>query len=379
MDFELSDEQRAIRDSTRSLLQRHPGAARAVADSPSGFDTGLWRQGTELGWSALAAPEELGGLGQGVVDLTVVAIEHGRFVTASPFMPTVAVLDALLHSGQPERHDALVEKLIGGESSAAWAFTEPHRSPTVDALQTSARSADGGYRLTGEKVTVADASAADVLLVDAVLDGRPARFLVPRDASGVKIRRIESLDITRELDDVTFDDVHVDHDGIVGSPDSTRAAIERTLALMTVLACAELVGVGEYLLETSVEYAKAREQFGVPIGSFQAVKHKCADMRMWVQASRAATLHAAMSLDAESRSTSKETTKETAKAVSVAKAFVSESICKTAGEALQVHGGIGFTWEHDLHLYIRRARADAALYGDADHHHRALCALLESR
>ncbi|ATD72287.1 MULTISPECIES: acyl-CoA dehydrogenase family protein [Gordonia] len=373
MDFELTDEQRAIRDSTRSLLQSHPGAARAVADSPSGFDAGLWRQGTELGWSALAAPEDVGGLGQGVVDLALVAVEHGRFVTASPFMPTVAVLDALLRAG--DDHAALIDALVSGESSAAWAFTEPHRSPTVDALQTTAVAADSGYRITGEKVTVADASTADVLLVDAVLEGNPARFLVPRDASGVKIRRIESLDITRELDDITLDAVHVGQEALLGSPDTARAAIERTLRLMTVLACAELVGVGEYLLETSVDYAKAREQFGVPIGSFQAVKHKCADMRMWVQASRAATLHAAMSLDADEAGSSL----ETARAVSVAKAFVSDSICKTAGEALQVHGGIGFTWEHDLHLYIRRARANAALYGDADHHHEALCALLEAR
>ncbi len=374
MDFELTDEQRAIRDSTRSLLQSHPGAARALADTAAGFDAGLWRQGTELGWSALAAPEEAGGLGQGVADLAIVAVEHGRFVTASPFMPTVAVLDALLRSGT-DHHAALIDALISGESSAAWAFTEPRRSPTVDALQTTAVAADSGYRITGEKVTVADASAADVLLVDAVLDGNPARFLVPRDASGVKIRRIESLDITRELDDITLDDVHVGQEAMLGSTDTARAAMERTLRLMTVLACAELVGVGEYLLETSVEYAKDREQFGVPIGSFQAVKHKCADMRMWVQASRAATLHAAMSLDADEAGSSP----ETAKAVSVAKAFVSESICKTAGEALQVHGGIGFTWEHDLHLYIRRARANAALYGDAGHHHEALCALLEAR
>jgi alkylation response protein AidB-like acyl-CoA dehydrogenase len=366
MDFEFTEEQRALQESTRGLLAAKATVetTRRLLDNGDDFDIGLWRQGVELGWPALAVAEENGGLGQHLVELVIVGVEHGRFLLPSPFIPTVVVADALAVG-----RSGMLSELMAGSASAAWAFGERGRPWVVDSLRLHARAADGGYVLTGEKAHVQDAGTARWLLVDAVLDGQPARFVVPAGTAGLSLHREQTLDVTRAFYDAAFDEVALPSDSLLSSGPEAACAVTRSGQLTAVLACAELVGIGERLLEMTVQYVKDRVQFGRAVGSFQAVKHKCATMRLWVQAATAATYYAAMAVDAQAH--------DHARAVSVAKAYTSDAICRVAGEALQLHGGIGFTWEHDLHLYIRRARTNALLYGDATHHREKLCCTIE--
>jgi alkylation response protein AidB-like acyl-CoA dehydrogenase len=370
MDFEFTEEQRALRESTHGLLNAKVSLAdaRRLRDGAEDFDTKLWQMGAELGWPALAVPEDHGGLGQQLVDLAVVAVEHGRFLLPSPLMPTVVVADALTGTAVSDRTEML-DELLAGSSTAAWAFGERAERWSIASLELRADAIAAGYVLAGEKAHVQDAASARWLLVDAMLDDQPARFIVPTASAGITFHREKTLDITRAYYDIAFDQVALPHDSLLMSGPHAACAIERTMQFATVLASAELIGIGERLLEMTVQYVKDRVQFDRPIGSFQAVKHKCATMRMWVQAATAATYYAAMSVDALAQ--------DRARAVSVAKAYTSEAICRAAGEALQLHGGVGFTWEHDLHLYIRRARTNALLYGDPTHHRELLCRTLE--
>jgi len=370
MDFQFSELQRGFRDSTRRLLAAmySPARLREHIDSQADYDTKLWRHGAKLGWPALAVPEADGGLGQGIVELTIVAIEHGRCLLASPFIPTAVLADAVARSAMENRSQTL-SALIDGSATAGWAFAERGRPFSWDQLQTRAYEEAHGYVITGAKAHTQDAGSARWLLVEAIVDQQPARFVVEADAPGVQLHRMRSLDVARSYYDVTLEEVHVPRDTLCSNGSNPAVDVERSSHIAAVLACAEMVGIGEQLLEMTVQYAKDRVQFGRPIGSFQAVKHKCADMRLWLQASTATTYHAAMSLDAQ--------TDDCARAVSVAKAYVSQAICRLTGEALQIHAGIGFTWEHDLHLYLRRARTNALLYGDATHHRELLCQSLE--
>ena len=370
MDFEFTEEQRALQESTRGLLTAKAPleTTRGLSETADDYDAKLWQQGVELGWPALAVPEELGGLGQQLIDLAIVAIEHGRLLLPSPFIPSVVVADALAgkpSTGRPE----MLSELLAGSVTPAWAFGERARPWSVASLGLRAQATPTGYVLAGEKAHVQDAGSAHWLLVDAVLDGQASRFVVPAGTAGMTLHREQTLDITRAYYDISFDQVAIPRECLFATGSEAAQAMEHSMQMATVLACAELVGIGQRLLEMTVQYVKDRVQFGRPIGSFQAVKHKCATMRMWVQAATAATYYAAMSVD--------DRADDRARAVSVAKVYTSEVICRAAGEALQLHGGVGFTWEHDLHLYIRRAKANAMLYGDTTHHREMLCRALE--
>nr|WP_090342255.1 acyl-CoA dehydrogenase family protein [Mycolicibacterium malmesburyense]CRL72650.1 acyl-CoA dehydrogenase [Mycolicibacterium malmesburyense] len=365
MNFDLTDEQKGLIDVTRELLERQSSvaSARALIDGPAGYDEQLWRKGAGLGWPALAIPERDGGLGQQVIELALVTVELGRGLATTPFLPTVVVADAVTRS-TANRQAELLAALASGAQTAAWAFAEVGRPWSATGIQTTAARDNSGYVVNGAKASVQDADSAGTLLVDAVLDGRPARFLIPADTTGVKIERQHTLDVARRYCDVVLDGVTLDSTALLAEGAAAEESITRSGQLATVLTCAELVGISERLLELTVAYVKERVQFGKAVGSFQAVKHKCANMRIWSQSCTAATYFAAMTLDSEHH--------DSAHATSVAKAYVSDAANRLAGEALQLHGGIGFTWEHDLHLYLRRARVGAALYGDAAHHREQL-------
>jgi alkylation response protein AidB-like acyl-CoA dehydrogenase len=366
VDFQLTEEQAGLVETTRSLLTSKASlqAARDLVDSAGGFDTRLWQAGAELGWPALTIPESDGGLGQDCIDLALVCMELGRGLAATPFIPTVVVADAVLQSDHGEK-SKLLRATAEGTLTTAWAFAEAGRPWSASGIRAEAQRREQGYVLNGMKVCVQDADSAQLLLADVLLDGQPARFLVPTDSAGLRVQRQHTLDVTRSYCDIIFDDVAVPEsarcDGVAGA----EASIARSLQLNTALICAELVGIGGRLLDMTVDYVRQRVQFGRPVGIFQAVKHKCADMRIWTQASTAAMYYAAMTIDSAHH--------DAAHAGSVAKAYVSDAINRVAGEALQLHGGIGFTWEHDLHLYLRRARVNALLYGDAVFHREQLC------
>ncbi|BBX21690.1 acyl-CoA dehydrogenase [Mycolicibacter terrae] len=371
MDFELTEEQAGLVDSTRSLLtgKATSEATRRLIDSSDGFDGDLWRRGAELGWPALAIPESDGGLGQQSIDLALVAVELGRSLAATPFVPTVVVADAVARSDTAEK-SKLLRAMAEGTLVAGWAFAEYGQPWSTAGITTTARRHGGDYVLNGAKVSVQDADSAHLLLVDAVLDGAVARFLVPTDTAGVQIRRQHTIDVARSYCDVMLQEVVVPATAVCSGAGPATDSVARSAQLSTVLICAEMVGIGMRLQDMTVDYVKQRVQFGRPVGSFQAVKHKCADMRIRVQASTAATYFAALAIDSPHHDGSH--------AASVAKAYVSTAIDEVAGEALQLHGGIGFTWEHDLHLYLRRARADALLHGDAVFHREQLCRALQA-
>ncbi|WP_319447690.1 MULTISPECIES: acyl-CoA dehydrogenase family protein [unclassified Mycobacterium] len=370
MDFELTDEQRGLVESSRSLLAAKAPleATRKLIEGTAGFDPELWRLGVEVGWPALAIPEADGGLGQQLVDLALVADELGRSLTPTPFIPTVVVADAVARSDISGK-SKMLQSIAEGSATAAWAFAEPGQPWSPDGIQTTADKRSTGYVLNGTKANVQDADSAQWLLVDALVDAQPARFIVPADSAGIRIERQHTLDVTRKYCDVIFDGVTVSDDAMYAAGDVAQTEIARSSHVNLVLACAELTGVGKKLQELTLDYVAQRVQFGRPVGSYQAVKHKCANIRMWVQSATAASYYAAMAVDAQ--------TSDRAQAVSVAKVCASEAIPKVAGEALQLHGGVGFTWEHDLHLYLRRARTNALLYGDAIHHRELLCTYLE--
>jgi alkylation response protein AidB-like acyl-CoA dehydrogenase len=367
VDFELSDEQAMLREVSRDLLgDRSPVTqVRALLDTESDTDPELWRLGAELGWPGLALPEEHGGSGQGLVELAIVAEELGRALARGPFLSSAVAGAAVARGGSAELRTEVLPQLADGSAWATWAFVEPSAPWTLDGISATARAERGSYVLDGTKTTVQAAGGARWLLVTAVLDGSPASFLVDRDAPGVTVRRQRVLDLTRTFHEVRFDGVRVPSTRKI---DGDAADVQRLLDDAAVLGCAEALGVMDRLLEMTVEYTSVRVQFGRPIGSFQAVKHGAAGIAIDALASRAAVYYAAMAADAS--------TADAAKAACVAASYMSATIGQAAGEALQLHGGIGFTWEHDLHLYLRRAKVEGMLHGDAAVHRERLTRLI---
>ena len=375
MHFAFSEEQELLRSTTRKFLdQRQPiSALRATLESDITMDRAVWSDGAALGWTALLVPEAHDGgsvTDQPLVDLAGVAEELGRGLYPGPVLETNVVADAIVASGSTEQQARFLASIARGETIATLAIsadgtTDP-RSVGVTAAIT-----DGTVTLDGRASFVRDAHIADLVLVVARTPDGPTFVLVPLPTDGVSCRVMKGLDLTRRVCAVTFDGVQVGTDAIVGAAGGAQQAIDRALRLATVLQAAQSTGASERLMEITVQYAKDRVQFGRAIGSFQAIKHRLADMHVCVEALRAAARHAALAVadDADDRD----------EAVAVAGSYVRETTSFVCGESLQLHGGIGFTWEHDVHLFLRRAKADQGLYGDPYSHRERLCSLVEQR
>jgi alkylation response protein AidB-like acyl-CoA dehydrogenase len=355
MDFELTEEQRLLREVSRKMLTANcpPALVRAQAESGRGVDDRLWQRGSELGWLGLAVPEEHGGAGQGLVELCLVAEELGRAVTPGPFAET-ALIASVLARWPSDGFSEIVAGLADGGVRASCA----------DHGKVAVVETDDALQLRGRATAVQAAAEVDWLLVAA--DGRAGRQMVMVETSEVAVTLRRTLDETRRWYDVTFDDVRVPLERLV--PDDAAGA-QWFADAAAVLTAADALGAGGWLLETTVAYVKVREQFDRPLGSFQSVKHKAADMLTTLKGASAATYYAAMALDAGAP--------DATLAASAAKAYTTEGVSALAGEALQTHGGIGFTWEHDLHLYLRRAKADELRHGMPAEHHERIVSLLE--
>ena len=369
MDFELTEEQAALREVSRAMLAANcpPQLVRSLASAGAGIDEKLWQRAADLGWTGLVVPGEHDGAGQGLVELCLVAEEIGRAAAPGPFTDTalIALAVARFHAGQPgggAGRARLVTALALGTAKASWA----HHG-RVTAVR------DGEELvLSGRATAVQAAGSADWLLVTAQLgtvppgptggDNGSCLVLVEQSRASVQARR--TIDETRRWHDVALDGVRVPATDVVTAD---AAQVQWLTDAAAVLTAADALGAGERLLEMSTGHVKVREQFGRPLGSFQSVKHKLADMLTTLKGARAATYYAAMALDAGVDGASA--------AASAAKAFTGEGVAALAGEALQVHGGIGFTWEHDLHLYLRRAKVDEMLYGAPAEHYERLVSL----
>jgi alkylation response protein AidB-like acyl-CoA dehydrogenase len=310
-------------------------------------------------------PESLGGIAEsanGVVDAAIIAEELGRVVFTGPFLPVNVVAFAVAQEGSDAQRKEVLPPLASGELIATWCFDGP--GPV--GVQAIPRGA--GYVLEGASGFVQDAHVADRLLVTASTDGGLTQFLVSRAMAGMTISPLETLDLGRRLSRVRFDAVDVPDDAIVGVAGAAAQAVERQLELALALQCAETVGVVDRAFEFTLEYAKERVAFGRAIGSFQALKHRFADHLMWLEAAKAVTDYAASAVQRDAV--------DAAIAASIAKSHVGRSATVIVRDCVQMHGGIGLTWEHDLHLYLRRAVSNEELWGPPAAHHERLCQIV---
>jgi len=365
MDFGFSEEQEMLRNMSRDFLANECPSTyvREMMDDERGFTDAFWRKMAELGWMGLALPEAHGGSGLSFVDLIVVLEEMGRVVAPGPFFSTVVLGGtALLEAGSDAQQQEFLPKLATGDLRVTLANLEPSGRWDADGITLSATEKGGGWVLSGTKLFVPDALCADLLIVVGRQPGSSGEsglglFLVDAKAAGVSITPLKTMDQTRKLAEVSFADVAVPAERVLGDVGAGWALLERISDRGKVGLCAEMCGGAEKVLEMSVEYAKVREQFGKPIGSFQAIQHKCANMLVEVESSKSVTYYAAWAVAND--------VDEAPLAAAMAKAYCSDAYRHSAGEGIQIHGGIGFTWEHDMHLYFKRAKSSEVTFGDA--------------
>jgi alkylation response protein AidB-like acyl-CoA dehydrogenase len=372
MDLTFSEEQDELRKVVRSFLAKHSDEAnvRRLAADPQGHDPVVWRRmAGELGLQGLAVPEEYGGSGFGYVDLGIVFEETGRALLGGPYFATVALAaEALLRCADEQARHDLLPGIASGGTVATLALTEDSGRWDEQGIRlTAAHDEAGGWRLTGVKTYVPDGHLADLLLVAARTPGGISLLAVETaDAPGLTRIPLPTLDQTRKQARLEFTDTPA---RLLGPEGAAWPALERTLATAAVLLSAEQVGGAAAALDAAVAYAKIREQYGRPIGSFQGIKHKCADMLMEIESARSAAYGGLWALDAGDET-------EIAMAAALAQAVCSEAFTKVAADNIQVHGGIGFTWEHPAHLYFKRAKSSEVLLGTPSYHRELLAARL---
>jgi alkylation response protein AidB-like acyl-CoA dehydrogenase len=369
MTFGFTEDQEALREATRNFLDDECPTTfvRKMMADDTAHATELWKKIAELGWLGIIVPEEFGGVGGSFLDLVVILEEAGKSLLPGPFFATALLgTPAILGGGSTEQKSTLLPKIAEGNLIVTLALAE--KSGRYDAAGvTLAASAKGNdFVLSGEKFFVPDAHVADHIIVAArtASGGNPedgvTLFLVDAKAPGVTITQLKTVDMTRRQCHVALQDVAVARAQVLGEVGKGWPILRRVLDQAIAGLCAEAVGTGQKALDMAVSYAKERVQFGKPIGSFQAVKHKCVDMMVLVENARSLTYYAAWTVD--------ENVPEASQAVPMAKAYCSDMGKTVASEAIQVHGGIGFTWEHDMHLFYRRGLASEAAFGSAPVH-----------
>ena len=360
-------EQMLFASTAQAFLEKEAslGAVRDLHARDTSFESAWWQRAAELGWASLLVPEELGGgsvSGDGLADLALVAEQAGRTVAPGPLHPVSVVLSGLVEA--PEGHEQTIEALVSGESIASWAVYEPRRPFDPASADTTATRTDKGYRIDGVKDRVEAGTQADVFLVVAECDGALRQFLVRADSPGVTVTAQKSVDLVKTYARVQFEGVDIDGSAAVGTAEQTADIIERQRQVALVLQCVETVGILDAVLSMTNQWLFDRHSFGRPLASYQALKHRVADMKLWFEACRGTAAGAVEAVSTRSP--------HARKLVSVAKAYVGERAPVMLQDCVQLHGGIGVTWEHDLHLYLRRAALNRAMFGSPEDHHRAI-------
>jgi len=372
--LQLTSDQEFFRDTTARFLDEHApvGELRRLRDDPAGFDEKYWSRGADLGWTSLLIDEDRGGgtiSGQGLIDLTLIAYEFGRHAAPGPLVPSNVVAAALDTAGT-RAQAALLADLISGSAMASWCFAEPRPNDGLGVVTLEARRDGGDIVLDGVKRPVESAAQADHLLVTGRTESGLTQVLVPADARGVSITPMGTVDLTRRFSVVRFEGVRVPADAVVGELGRADALIERQLQLAIVLACAESVGAMQAGFDMTVAWAFDRYTFGRPLASYQALKHRFADMKTWLEASHAIADAAALAVQAGSTDANE--------LLSAARAFIGHYGTELMHDCVQMHGGIGVTFEHDLHLYLRRHTLNNGLYGTpAEHRQRVATYAIE--
>jgi alkylation response protein AidB-like acyl-CoA dehydrogenase len=370
MDFDLSKPQKLLKDSARAFLAREckTSRVRELMDTDTAHDKQLWQAMAEQGWTGLVIPEEHGGLGLGLVEMAAVAEEMGRACLPGAFLSTFTAAALIERAGSAAQRAKYLEPIASGDLKATVALLEDGANWDLNAVKLNANREDGRFMVTGKKLFVPDSGVAD-LLVCVARDGDSFALLpIEAGADGLNIKAMPSMDETRKLYEVEFEGVSVVEADALGADGDVGGALHGAVDEATVLLCAEMVGGMQWVLDTSVEYAKTRQQFGRSIGSFQAVQHQCADMLLMTESARSAAYYAAWALTEGDPSASG--------AVSIAKAYCSDAYREVANRGVQVHGGIGFTWEHDLQLYYKRSKSSETLFGDATFHRERIARLI---
>jgi alkylation response protein AidB-like acyl-CoA dehydrogenase len=355
LNFDLTDEQQMLQAAARDFLASRLGSekVRALAESEDAFSEDLWHDIVELGWPGLMVSSAYGGQELGTIELTVLMEQAGYALTPGPLLSNMLAALALETAATDEQRERWLAPLAEGEKRGTLALWDRGAGWTPTDVTLEPESSNGGFALNGEKLFVLDAATADFMIVGATGD---RRFIVETGAPGVTITPTPTIDATRKQYAVKLDGVKVGAEAAFGADGALEDARLRTYIALA----ADLTGVAQHALEMAVDYAKERKQFGRPIGAYQAVSHRCAQMLLETEGARSAAYYAAWAADNEP---------ETAPlAASMAKAYASDAGARVTGASLQVHGGIGFTWEHDVHLYLKRAESDAVMFGDARWH-----------
>jgi alkylation response protein AidB-like acyl-CoA dehydrogenase len=367
-----SPEKILFASTTQAFLQKQVPLSRVRELHAQGvsFEPAWWRRAAELGWTALLVPEELGGgsvSGDGVADLAMVAEQLGKTVAPGPLYPVSTVLAGLVDCAEPQAHAATIESLISGEIVASWAVYEPGQGWAPHEPSVTATSTESGYRIDGVKDRVEAGAQSNLLLVVAQTDDGVGQFLVPTDAPGVHIEPQQSIDLVKQYARVHFDGVAIDHGAAVGA---AAELVDRQAQIAQVLQCAEVVGILQTVFDFTVAWALDRHTFGRPLASYQALKHRFADMKMWLEACRATTAAAVAAISARSP--------DAGLSASIAKSYVGEMATDIIQGCVQMHGGIGVTWEHDLHVFLRRAALYRSMFGTPEEHNLRVYRLQEA-
>ena len=377
MDIGFTEEQELLRASARRFLENECPTAfvRHRMAEPAAMTDVFWQQLADQGWFGILFPEEAGGSGLGLVEMTVLMEEMGRAVMPGPFFSTVLLGGAaILEVGSQAQQQEWLPRIAAGSAKVSLAWTEPNARWDAAGIVATGRETAGGFVLSGTKLFVADAHLSDAVVVamrtrdGSTMEDGVSLFLVPKDAAGFAVTLLPTIDETRKLCEVRLDNVAVPAASLLGEKHGGWPPLSRVLDRATVALCAEMCGGAQQVLDMTTAYAKIRLTFGKPIGSYQGVKHRAADMLVDVENAKSLTYYAAWAID--------EGLAEAPLAVSMAKAYASDAYREVAGAGIQLHGGIGFTWEHDLQLYFKRAKASEVAFGDATWHRERVARLM---
>jgi alkylation response protein AidB-like acyl-CoA dehydrogenase len=377
MDIGFTEEQELLRETARRFLESECATqfVRQRMAEPAAVTDAFWQKLAEQGWLGIIYPEEEGGSGLGLVDLVVLMEEMGRAVMPGPFLSTVLLGGAAIgEAGSADQRRQWLPQIAAGGAKAALAWTEPNLRWDAAGIGLTARETSGGFTVSGSKLFVGDAHLADILAIAArtrdgsTMEDGVSLFLAAKNTPGLGITVLPTIDETRKLCDVRLDNVFLPRSALLGDVNAGWAPLARVIARATVALAAEMCGGAQRVLEMTVDYAKIRIAFGKPIGSYQGVKHQAADMLVAIENAKSLTYYAAWALD--------QGLDEAPLAVSMAKAAASDMYRRVAGTGIQLHGGIGMTWEHDLQLYFKRAKAAEVAFGDATWHRERVARLM---
>ncbi len=376
MDFSLSEEQELLQKSAREFLAAEcpTDFVREMMRSADGFSRSFHERIAQLGWTGLVVPEKYGGMGLTLLDLALLAEEMGRVVMPGPFFSSSVLATLALHDGSSAKlKKEWLPRLAAGDAVGSLALLEDSDRLDAEGIKLRCTKTSRGFKLDGKKMFVTDAHIADFLIVAARGRGRGEAavclLVVPRDLPGVTITQLRSIDQTRRPCEVVFRGVDLPRHASLAEEGKGWKVLQRLLDAAAVILSADCLGGAQRSLEMAVDYSKVREQFGRPIGSFQAVKHIAAEMVSEIEPARSLVWYAAYAYTAEPG--------RAAVAASMAKARLSDVYARSANRAVQVHGGIGFTWEHDMHLWFKRAKWNESAFGDATYHRERVAKLAD--